>query len=189
MLTFVRRILLGVLCSVCVALFGQSDQIELNTGDEAPDFTLPGSDGKEYSLSELLKDGPVVLAWFPKADTPGCTAQCKSITKSGHLLQEYNVSYFMISVDSPEDNQKFAEKYAADFAILSDEDTTVAEQYGVLSSSGYPSRHTFYIGKDQKILQVDRNVKTATAAEDMVAILAELEVEKVDSEETITPET
>ena len=104
-------------------------------------------------------------------------------------MQNFCVSYFMISVDTSEDNKKFAEKYNADFPILSDADKSVAKQYGVLSAHGWPARHTFYIGKDGKILEIDRKVKTKTAAADMAAILAELEIEKIDPDVSETPET
>lgn len=164
-----------------LALAASGDEVEtveLNAGDDAPDFTLTGSDEKDYALKDLLKEGPVVLAWFPKADTPGCTAECKSLTKNGHLIREFKVQYFMISVDSLADNEAFAQKYGADFAILSDESREVAKAYGVLSKSGYPKRHTFYIGKDGKILKVDRKVAVETTAEDIAQTLAELKVEK-----------
>ena len=163
-----------------VASGEEVDTVELNTGDEAPDFTLPGTDDKDYKLSDLLKEGPVVIAWFPKADTPGCTAECKSITKNGHLIRKFNVNYFMISVDTEADNEAFAEKYGADFAILSDATRDVAKDYGVLSKSGYPKRHTFYIGQDGKILKVDRKVSVNTSAEDIAKNLKELKVEKVE---------
>lgn len=163
-----------------IASAEEVEPVELNAGDEAPDFTLPGTDDEDYKLADLLKEGPVVLAWFPKADTPGCTAQCKSITKDGDLIREYKVNYFMISVDSKDDNAAFAEKYGADFTILSDETKEVAKAYGVLSKSGYPKRHTFYIGEDGKILKVDRKVSVNTSAEDMAKALEELEVEKVE---------
>lgn len=189
MLPLYRSLLLVMAVFLGLNLFGQADKVELSVGDEAPEFTLPGSDGEEYKLSDLLEQGPVILAWFPKADTPGCTTQCKDITSNGRLIREYNVSYFMISVDTSEDNKKFAEKYNADFPILSDADKSVAKQYGVLSAHGWPARHTFYIGKDGKILEIDRKVKTKTAAADMAAILAELEIEKIDPDVSETPET
>lgn len=163
-----------------VASGEEVETVELNAGDKAPDFTLPGSDDEDYKLSELLKEGPVVLAWFPKADTPGCTAECKSITKNGHLIRKFKVNYFMISVDSKDDNEAFAEKYSADFAILSDKTQEVAKAYGVLSNRGYSKRHTFYIGKDGKVLKVDRNVSVNTSAEDIAKNLEELKVEKVE---------
>ena len=177
-----RTLSVGVIAPflALVASGEEVETVELNAGDEAPDFTLPGTDDKDYKLSDLLKEGPVVLAWYPKADTPGCTAQCKSITKNGHLIRKFKVNYFMISVDSKDDNEAFAEKYGADFKILSDEKQEVAKDYGVLSKNGYAKRHTFYIGEDGKILKVDRKVSVNTSAEDMAKILEELKVEKVE---------
>lgn len=179
--------LLSGLVAVVLATFGQvnaqdaTEEATLSVGDTAPDFDLPSSDGNSYKLSDVLKDGPVVLAWFPKADTPGCTAQCKSLAKNGPKIREFQVSYFMISVDSVEDNTKFAEKYSADFPILSDTSKETAKAYGVMSKYGFPNRHTFYIGTDQTILKIDRQIKVATAAEDTVTALEELEVERAES--------
>ena len=159
-------------------LADEASSDELGEGAPAPDWTLPGSDGNDHSLSELLKDGPVVLAWFPKADTPGCTRECKSLTENGDKIREFKVSYFMASVDSIEDNTAFANKYGADFPILSDQSKEVAEAYQVIGTWGVPRRETFYIGTDGRILAVDRKVKADTAAEDIVAMLDSLGVEK-----------
>lgn len=153
----------------------------LDAGSKAPDWTLPGSDGNTYSLSDLLKDGPVVLAWFPKAFTPGCTIECKSLAENGDKIREFKVSYFMASVDPIRDNTAFASKYDADFPILSDESKEVAQAYQVIGRFGVPRRETFYIGTDGAILAVDREVKARTAAEDIAAMLAGLGVEKRDA--------
>lgn len=149
---------------------------ELSVGDMAPDFTLQGSDGKTYTLSDFRGEEAVVLAWFPKAYTSGCTIECKSLAENGHLIRKYQVSYFMASVDPIEDNRGFAEQQKADFPLLSDPTKNVARAFGVLSSGGYAARHTFYIGVDGRILAIDRNVRPATSAEDMAATLGELEV-------------
>lgn len=149
---------------------------ELSVGDMAPDFTLQGSDGKTYTLSDFRGEEAVVLAWFPKAYTSGCTIECKSLAENGHLIRKYQVSYFMASVDPIEENRGFAEQQKADFPLLSDPTKNVARAFGVLSSGGYAARHTFYIGVDGRILAIDRNVRPATSAEDMAATLGELEV-------------
>ncbi|MCY4094464.1 MAG: redoxin domain-containing protein [Gammaproteobacteria bacterium] len=150
----------------------------LATGDKAPDFSLQGSDGKTYQLSELLKEGAVVLAWYPKAFTKGCTIECKSLTEKGHLIREYEVTYFMVSVDPLEDVTKFAESMAADFPLLADPDKSVAQEYGVMSPYGFSSRHNVYIGTDGNVLAVDTQVNPETAAEDIAARLGELGIEK-----------
>lgn len=150
----------------------------LEAGDPAPDFTLQGSDGKTYSLSDYRGKQAVVLAWFPKAYTRGCTIECKSLAENGDLIRAYDVTYFMASVDALEDNQGFAKENEADFPLLSDPDKTVAKAYDVLHLLGFAKRETFYIGKDGTILKIDTDVEPATSAQDMAATLGELGVDK-----------
>ncbi len=88
------------------------------------------------------------------------------------------MAYFAASTDDAETNRKFAESLGLDYPILSDPEKTTAKAYGVLGSLGFASRWTFYIGKDGKILEVDRNVNTKTAGADIARKLEELGVEK-----------
>jgi peroxiredoxin Q/BCP len=83
-----------------------------------------------------------------------------------------------VSVDTPEENKKFAEHVEADYPILSDPSKNVATAYGVLGMKGFASRWTFYIGPDGKILHIDKAVKTTSAGTDIAAKLAELGVAK-----------
>ena len=149
---------------------------ELAIGDAAPEFTLAGSDGQTYSLADFAGRQAVVIAWFPKAYTRGCTIECKSLAEKGHLIREYQASYFMASVDPLADNIGFASKHNADFPLLSDPEKETARAYGVLSPLGYAKRHTFYIDRDGVILAIDRDVQPATSAEDMARTLGELGV-------------
>lgn len=84
----------------------------------------------------------------------------------------------MISVDTPEDNKKFAEMHGADYPILSDVTKEIANKYGVLAPAGFARRWTFYIAPDGKILHIDKEVKPASAGTDMVTRLGELKVAK-----------
>ena len=84
----------------------------------------------------------------------------------------------MISVDTLEDNTRFAKEHDADYPILSDVSKEIANKYGVLMPAGFARRWTFYIAPDGKILHIDKEVKPATSGEDMVAKLAELKVAK-----------
>jgi len=152
--------------------------VALEVGDPAPEFTLQGSDGETYSLADYRGKQAVVLAWFPKAYTSGCTIECKSLAENGHLIREYDVSYFMVSVDPLEDNKGFAEATQADFPLLSDPDKSVAKSYEVLHTQGYAKRHTFYIGRDGRILKIDSEVKPKTSAQDMATTLGTLGVAK-----------
>jgi peroxiredoxin Q/BCP len=151
---------------------------ELAVGDPAPDFSLAGSDGRTHALAELRGKRAVVLAWFPKAYTSGCTIECKSLAEKGDLIRAYDVAYFMASVDSLEDNTGFAQKEKADFPLLADPTRETAKAYGVLGSMGFAQRWTFYIGADGNILAIDKRVNPATSAEDIAAKLAELGVAK-----------
>ncbi len=151
-------------------------ETELKVGDIAPDFSLQATDGKTYRLANFQGKSAVVLAWFPKAFTRGCTIECKSLADSGHLIRKYRVAYFMASVDPLEENAKFGAEQKADFPLLSDPTKVTAKAYGVLGVAGFASRWTFYIGSDGKILAIDKSVKPATSAEDMARTLGELGV-------------
>jgi peroxiredoxin Q/BCP len=172
-----RMMLIAVLSLLVPAMvFGQTG--ELKVGDQAPDFALQGSDGKMHKLADYRGKQAIVLAWFPKAFTSGCTIECKSLAEKGHLIRQYNVRYFMVSVDPADANKGFAEQQRADFPILSDPEKKVATAYGVLNDRGVAMRWTFYIGKDGRILAIDKAVKPATSAEDMAAKLGELGVDR-----------
>lgn len=147
---------------------------ELKVGDKAPEWTLKASDGKTYSLVDFKDKQPVVLAFFPKAFTPGCTAQCKDLSANEDKLDESGAAYFMISIDNVEDQTRFAGEHDAEFPILADPDKEVAKQYGVLHERGFAQRWTFYIDDDGVIQKIDKQVKPATAATDTLKTLIEL---------------
>jgi peroxiredoxin Q/BCP len=158
-------------------LAGAALAAELKVNDQAPPFTLPGSDGKTYSLSDFKGKKGVVVAWYPKAFTGGCTAECKSFRESSADLKALGVAYFTASVDTPELNKKFAESLDADYPILSDPDKSVAKAYGVLRpDGGVTNRWTFYIDKNGVIKEIDKDVqqRTKTAGADVAAKVKEL---------------
>ena len=167
----------------------------VKVGDMAPDFTLQATDGKTHKLSEYRGKQTVVVAWFPKAFTQGCTIECKSLAENGDKIQKYQVAYFMASVDPLDDNIKFAkatsvtlqgrnggpatvvDKKEADFPMLSDPGKETAKAYGVLNEvAGIANRWTFYIDKTGHVVAIDTAVRPATSAEDMLARLGELKI-------------
>ena len=175
-----------LVCAVCVAMAGglaaQSAQpapVVLNVGDQAPDFSLPGTDGKTHKLSDY-RGKHVVLAWYPAAFTGGCTAECKSFHEAGPQIKAYDVAYFMASTDAADRNKEFAVSMQADFPLLSDPEKKIAAAYGVLNPRGTATRWTFYLGPDGKIAFLDTDVgkRVATAGPDVVAKLAELGAKK-----------
>ena len=170
-MTSTKTILSTILLSLGLLLPVSASALEV--GDQAPEFSLQATDGKTYSLEQFHDKQAIVIAWYPKAFTSGCTIECKSLAQNGHLLKRLDVTYFMASVDALEDNQAFAEENEADFPLLSDPSKEVAEAFDVLAFYGIPKRHTFYIGKDGKILFIDREINAETSAEDMAAKLEE----------------
>jgi peroxiredoxin Q/BCP len=165
----------------------------------APDFSLQASDGKTYKLSDFRGKQAVVVAWFPKAFTQGCTIECKSLAENGDRIRKFDVAYFMASTDNVEDNTKFAkatsvtlqgrnggpatvvDKKEADFPLLADPTRSTATKYGVLMANGQmANRWTFYIDKAGKIAYIEKTVRPATSAEDMIAKLCELKVPTIN---------
>src|SRR5262245_15746238 len=175
---FVRSFVCALALSLAASAAFAQTPVELKVGDPAPDFSLPATDGKTYKLSDFKGKQAIVVAWFPKAFTQGCTIECKSLAEKGHLIKGYQATYFMASVDPLEENTKFGAEHKADFPLLSDPTKKTAEAYGVLSQRGVANRWTFYIGKDGKIQYIDKAVKPATSAEDMAAKLGELNTAK-----------
>jgi peroxiredoxin Q/BCP len=162
----------GIVVASLLVAFGASPQV----GDEAPDFTLKGSDGKTYHLGDFKGKKAVVIAWFPKAFTSGCTKECKAMAEQGEAIRKYDVAYFTASVDDAETNKKFAKSLSVDYPILSDPTKETAKAFGVLNDRGMANRWTFYIDKDGKIADIDKKVKTETHGADIAGKLKELGV-------------
>jgi peroxiredoxin Q/BCP len=139
----------------------------IEPGEQAPDFTLPDQHGNLVSLSGL-RGQTVVIYFYPKADTPGCTAQACGVRDHSSDYAEAGAVVLGISPDPVKRIAKFAEKYHLDFPLLADEDHAVAETYGVwVEKSMYGrkymgnERSTFVISPEGKVDQVLRKVKPA----------------------------
>ena len=150
-------------------------------GQEAPDFELPGTEaeGREtrVRLSEL-KGRRVVLYFYPKDDTPGCTTQACGIRDAWPRFGETGAAVFGLSADDVESHRRFADKYDLPFPLLADTDHEVAEAYGVWKEKKlYGRKHwgiersTFVIGPDGRIEHVFRRVKPAQHADQVLAAL------------------
>jgi len=166
---------LGVVGLALVAGVGAQAPVELKVGDTAPAFSLPGTDGKTHTLAQL-KGKFVVVAWYPKAMTNGCTKECRAIRDSSEVLKQFNVAYYMASVDTPELNKQFADQEQVNFPFLSDPTKGVATAYGVLPpNGGFANRWTFYIGPDGKIVYIDKNVNADDVTKAGANLAARLE--------------
>jgi peroxiredoxin Q/BCP len=150
-------------------------------GDKAPDFKLKGTDDKDYTLKQFAGKQAVVLAWYPKADTPGCTKECISMKQYGDELRKFEVAYFGASVDTVDENKKFAKKFEFDYPLLSDPDKKLATALGVLNEKrGMAERWTFIIDKEGVIRHIDKDVnpRVQTHGLDVAKKLEELGVPK-----------
>jgi thioredoxin-dependent peroxiredoxin len=146
-------------------------------GREAPDFELPSDSGDRVRLSEL-RGRPVVLYFYPRDDTPGCTAQACAIRDSYSEFEERGALVLGVSTDDETSHVKFKEKYGLPFTLLADTDHEVAEAYGVWKEKNYRGktywgveRSTFLIDDDGRISKVMRRVKPDTHAEKVLAAL------------------
>lgn len=117
----------------------------------------------------------VVIAWFPKAFTSGCTMQCDSLARHQRRLTATGATVFAATLDTPETNREFAEALGLDIPILSDAGGRVAQAFGVLGASGFPSRWTFYIGSDGRIVDIDTHVRVSTHGTDIEERLKQLQ--------------
>jgi thioredoxin-dependent peroxiredoxin len=169
--TMGRRLVILALSVLSVMLVAGAVAADLKVGDPAPPFSLKGSDGQTYSLDQFKGKSAVVIAWFPKAFTGGCTKECKSLRENSKALHDLKVAYFTASVDTPELNEKFAKSLDLDYPILSDPDKSVAKEYGVLNTLGFANRWTFYIDKEGVIKEIDKKVNAPQAGPDIASKL------------------
>lgn len=169
-----------VTVATCFSILPASSFAEIpKVGDTAPDFDMQGSDGKTYKAKDFVGKKAVIIAWFPRAFTGGCTKECKSMKESGELLKKYDVAYFTASTDPVAKNGEFAKSLELDYPILCDPKGANATMFGILSPDGSKaSRHTFIIGKDGKILAVESKVNTETHGKDLADQLEKLGVAK-----------
>jgi peroxiredoxin Q/BCP len=151
---------------------------QVEDGDKAPDFELPAENGEKLKLSRLIKAGgkPVVIYFYPKDDTSGCTAEAKDFTRLAADFKKAGVEVIGISPDSPESHQKFARKHDLKVRLAADADKAVASAYGVwVEKSMYGrkymgvERSTFLIDPKGKIAKIWRKVKVTGHADEVLA--------------------
>ncbi len=125
-------------------------------GELAPDFTLKDQDGKTHTLSDY-KGQRVVVYFYPKDDTPGCTKEACSIRDDYGLFEKNGIKVFGLSYDDMKSHKKFAEKYDLPFTLLSDLDKSVAKAYGA-NGLFVPSRKTYLIDEEGVMQKIYENV-------------------------------
>ncbi|HAG81962.1 MAG TPA: peroxiredoxin [Cyanobacteria bacterium UBA11162] len=142
----------------------------LKVGMDAPAFTAKDSDGNTISLSDLAGK-TVVLYFYPKDDTPGCTKEAQSFRDNYPEYQGKDMVVLGVSMDDEASHKKFQEKYGLPFQLLADVDGAITKAYDV-DGGGYSKRVTYIIDESGKISYVDENVKTATHAQDILAAMS-----------------
>lgn len=150
----------------------------LEQGRKAPDFSLENQDGKKIKLSSFQGKKKVILYFYPKAMTPGCTVQACGIRDSKAQLSRKKAVVLAVSPDSVDRLKKFADRDNLNFDLLSDANHKVAEKYGVWGLKKFMGREyegvhrvTFIIGLDGKIEEVMSKVKTKTHHDDVLDLL------------------
>ncbi len=149
----------------------------IEEGQSAPDFELTSDSGESVKLS-ALRGKPVVLYFYPKDDTPGCTTQACGIRDAYGEFEQAGAVVLGVSPDSEASHVKFKEKFGLPFTLLADSDHAVAEQYGVWGEKTFAGktylgvqRSTFVIDADGNVAKIMHDVKPATHADDVLAAL------------------
>jgi peroxiredoxin Q/BCP len=153
--------------------------ITLDVNDKAPEFTLPDQDGKEISLKNY-RGQTIVLYFYPRADTPGCTIESCEFRDSHKKIEKTNAVVLGISPDTSGAQKKFEEKFSLPFTLLADSEKKVCNLYGVMQEKNMYGkkvmgvvRTTFIIGPDGKIQHIFHRVKPEGHAEEVLAYLKE----------------
>lgn len=141
----------------------------LAVGSDAPAFTVKDTNGNTVSLSDF-KGKTVVLYFYPKDDTPGCTKQACSFRDAQSDYQRKDVVVLGVSADDEASHQAFTQKYNLNFPLLADTNQSLIKAYDV-DGGGYAKRVTYVIDADGKIIHVDATVNTPTHASDVLAAL------------------
>lgn len=150
----------------------------LTIGKKAPDFTLKDQDGIKRRLSDY-RGKPVVLYFYPKDDTPGCTREACSFRDNFADFQNKGIEVLGVSIDDEKSHMKFREKYSLPFTLLADPDKKTVEKYGVWveknmygRKSWGTARKTFLIDEDGKIKHIFNKVKTDIHAQEVLDVMS-----------------
>jgi peroxiredoxin Q/BCP len=171
---FITAIALSIFGFVASGYAVSSEQTngKLKLGDAIPAVTAQDQDGKPVNLGEAGKSGYTLIYFYPKAMTPGCTAQACSLRDSYSELQQKGVKIFGVSLDAIETQKKFQEMNHLPFELLSDKDKSVTSAFGVpLIKDAFATRQA-YLFEDGKLIWLDTKASTDKQAQDLLGVLA-----------------
>jgi peroxiredoxin Q/BCP len=166
----------NILLCAGILMFGigkvQADALKV--GDPAPNFTAAASDGSQVELKSVLDEAPIVLYFYPKDDTPGCTKEACSFRDNFAAFRKLNATIYGISYDSVESHKEFITKYKLPFILLADEDHAIAKLYGA-NGLLFAKRMTYVIDKSGKIAWINPSVDPSKHSQELQNVLATLQ--------------
>ncbi len=145
----------------------------LKVGDPAPNFTASSSDGSQVELKSLIGKNPIVLYFYPKDDTPGCTKEACGLRDHFAAFRKLDATVFGISYDSVESHKRFIAKFNLPFALLSDKDRAIAKRYGA-DGLLFAKRMTFVIDQSGRIAWINPKVDPSTHSQELEDVLTKL---------------
>lgn len=168
---------IGALLTPVLMIFSPgAAAVSVTVGEPAPDFQLPDQHGKTHSLADY-RGRWLVIYFYPKDDTPGCTTEACAFRDDLYHLRQMNVALLGVSTDDVNSHKEFAEKYHLPFSLLSDKDGSVAGAYGSLTRLGplkFAKRHSFIIDPDGRVAKIYRHVDAKTHSRQIIADLQAL---------------
>jgi peroxiredoxin Q/BCP len=150
--------------------FLSSDASPLEVGATAPTPTVTNSEGESVELAEVYAEGPTLVYFYPKADTPGCTAQACNLRDSFEDLASAGIQVLGVSTDDVESQAAFKAKYSLPFLLIADSDKTLVEGFGVPTKMNFASRQSFLV-VEGKVAWRDLKATPKTQSEDALAAL------------------
>jgi peroxiredoxin Q/BCP len=149
----------------------RAQEITLKAGDNAPDFSLQTDEGKTVKLSDFEGKSNIILYFYPKDQTPGCTKEACNFRDNMEKFSELGAKVLGVSVDNVDSHKSFKEKDNLNFTLLADPDKKVTKEYGVLNKFGVASRVTFVIDKQGVIKKIYEKVDPATNYKELLDYL------------------
>ena len=159
-------------------MFGFPAQAALKAGDKAPDVSAPLSDGTEFHLREWLPRAPLILYFYPKDFTQGCTIEAHNFQRDEAQYQSKGAVILGVSLDSSDSHKEFCAKEGLNFKLLSDQSAKVVNQYGSLTEfqgKKYAARNTFIIDPDGVVRKIFKGVKPNGHSQEVLVTLADLQ--------------
>lgn len=162
----------AIMMSVFSLFSCKGQDITLKEGDQAPDFSLTNDEGKTVKLSDYKGVSNVILYFYPKDFTSGCTKEACNFRDNISKFKDLNAEVLGVSVDDADSHKSFKEKESLNFTLLADPDKTVSKQYGVLNVIGMDSRVTFVIDKNGVIKKIYPKVDPSENYKELLSYLS-----------------